>query len=125
MNRSKKHTPIYKQALVLLIGLCCLFPCSVKKAFISTFDVAFSSPINKTNAANFNLGCSDFRIGKKCSSLRVKAEQRFTIADLSYNTRLNASGTYGDKLQPKNCFRPTGNSPPKYILYKRLKLHLA
>lgn len=116
-----------KKILHTTFLLCVLFslaPCSVKSSFLTSIDIEHSLPFNKTKTTH----------SSNYSSCDVS--HSVTNTSKEYNTTISTQFNFSkDKVHPfilttvpkKYHFEKltSGNSPPLYILYKRLKLDLA
>lgn len=119
------HMKTYKALLVVLILAFSLSPCSVKRDVLSIFDIQYISGLNKVKITSGSVlscdGTTENSTSKSSVSKTIRKQQNgesslpsnkpsFFIDDA------NRFSSYSGKV--------SGNSPPKYILFKRLKLHL-
>lgn len=124
MLHPKAHIAIYKTAVVILLLMFSLSPCAVKRDLLGIFDIQHVSTLNKTKTTvsstagcTFNLhhASSKTLFSKADFKLRTEDFPCFLIQAISEKEQIPLYH------YSKNS---TGNSPPKYILFKRLKLHL-
>lgn len=105
-------------------ALFALSPCVVKEAIFNVVNAEYSQPLNKskttapTNSCQYSQNdkqqvsvVKQSKINKQTEPAEVAKNLFFVVRSIGINT--NYSNT------------TSGNSPPKYILYKRLKLDVA
>ncbi|MDN3692030.1 hypothetical protein QWZ06_07065 [Chryseobacterium tructae] len=114
----------YKAIITMLILVFSLSPCSVKRNVLDIFDIQYISGLNKVKiTSGLSLSCDTSTTSSKISI--SKAEAKFKCKGSFWNGNATAKNTKEDKLFFKEYSGvTTGNSPPKYILFKRLKLNL-
>lgn len=123
MSNIKLHMKIYK-AVVMLLVVFSLSPCSLKRNVLDIFDIQHISALNKTKttAPSFS-GCESFNSSSKISV--SKADFKFkgiVLSDFLQSVNFNSEKPiFSQKSYSGNT---SGNSPPKYILFKRLKLDM-
>lgn len=113
-----------KHFLLLWFVLFALSPCVVKEVMFSVTNAEYAKPLNKSktvaqsNSCQYSQGenqqisiVKQWIIDKQTEPAEVAEHLVFVVRNNGIKT--NYSKTY------------SGNSPPKYILYKRLKLHVA
>ncbi|PTT37630.1 hypothetical protein DBR28_09585 [Chryseobacterium sp. HMWF028] len=114
----------YKAIITMLILAFSLSPCSVKRNVLDIFDIQYISGLNKVKTtSSLSFSCDAASASSGISALKNKVQNR----DKDSFPRFYS--TTGSLLQEKILFNEysghsTGNSPPKYILFKRLKLNL-
>ena len=104
--------------------LFALSPCVVKEAFFSLANAEYIKPINKTKSTaptnsdqysqidNKQISITkQTNISKQVEPVKISENLFFVVCSIKINSKYS-----------KNSL---GNSPPKYILYKRLKLDIA
>lgn len=124
MAISTKHIYRAKHILIMCLVLFALIPCMLKGAFLNTLSLDYAKPFNKSKTTTQLNSCQYYqdksqqissaeqkKINKKTNSLTIST-------GLYYITR-------SIKKYSKYSLDFSGNSPPKYILYKRLKLDVA
>ncbi|UFH31717.1 hypothetical protein LNP04_17405 [Chryseobacterium sp. C-71] len=124
MSNVKLHIKIYKAIVVMLVVAFSLSPCSLKRDVLGIFNIQHTSSLNKvkTTALSFS----------SCQSISSSAKVSFLKADFKFKNHL-----FSDILQSVNGYsenktvvlknysgNTSGNSPPKYILFKQLKLYM-
>lgn len=101
-----------------------LSPCSLKRDMLEVFDIQHISTLNKvkTTAPSFS-GCQNFYSSIKISFSKTDFKFKGDIfSDFLQSVNLNfEKQTFSQKNYSGNT---SGNSPPKYILFKRLKLDM-
>ncbi|WP_326984602.1 hypothetical protein VUJ46_08740 [Chryseobacterium sp. MYb264] len=124
MSDLKLHFKPYKAFIILLVLMFSLSPCSVKRDVLGIFDIQHLSTLNKvkTTVNSTNNCIYSFEKSSKFSALKVikKLDNHEFIAEFS--SKINS-----EKKIFTNHYSgfTTDNSPPKYILFKRLKLDIA
>ncbi|SMC75714.1 hypothetical protein [Pedobacter africanus] len=123
VQKLSSHIRKYKRIAILWLIVFSLAPCTVKEAWLSTFDIDYSKPLNQSRTT----------VGQQCQF--TNAEQN--TVSLVKKVRFNREPAFSDSLvkndlvtaaeaiDTRNLDSFSGNSPPKYILYKRLKLDVA
>jgi len=116
-----------KKLLRITLLLCVLFslaPCSVKSSFFTVLDVEHSLPFNKTKTTQIS-SFSDCSLSQSVVSITKQYSK--TAPDLFNFSDDKEHLFFSNTVSKKHHFEKltSGNSPPLYILYKRLKLNLA
>jgi len=124
MLKAKSHIKKLKHILCVYFALFALSPCVVKEALFSVANVEYAKPLNKTKTTAPTSSCQysqndkqqisvvkQSKINKQTEPAEVSEILFFVVRSVGINTNY-----------PKTT---SGNSPPKYILYKRLKLDVA
>lgn len=124
MSETRIHMKTYKAIITMLILVFSLSPCSVKRNVLDIFDIQYISGLNKVKiTSGLSLNCDSSTISSKISISKANVKSKY-------------QGSFGDgiailkKAKETKLFfneysgHTTGNSPPKYILFKRLKLNL-
>ncbi|AZB27182.1 hypothetical protein EG339_22625 [Chryseobacterium bernardetii] len=124
MSNTRIHIKMYKAVITLLILVFSLSPCSVKRDVLDIFDIQYISGLNKVKiTSGLSLHCDTSTTSSKISVSKAKAEYKYGGSFLDLNaTAKNIEGENLNFNKYTDC--TTGNSPPKYILFKRLKLNL-
>lgn len=103
--------------------LFALSPCIVKEALLEMANVEYSKPLNKSKTTTQVNSCQYFQNASRQISTIKNANISKQTAPVCFSDNLyffvssDKTGKYS-----KNT---SGNSPPKYILYKCLKLDIA
>ncbi|MEN4762329.1 hypothetical protein ABEG63_18515 [Chryseobacterium sp. C39-AII1] len=124
MSNLKFYIKPYKAFITLLVLMFSLSPCSVKRDVLGIFDIQHLNTLNKvkTTASSANSCIYFSEKSSKVTALKVakKLDKHEFIIELS--SKINS-----EKKVFTNHYSgfTTGNSPPKYILFKRLKLDIA
>lgn len=122
MPKAILHISTTKHILLLCFVLLSLTPCNVKEILATGLNVEYAKPLNKSKTTAPVNSCqytkqTDYQISvgeQSVVSIRKYHFSKLTTHD--YTPTLATSGF------SKNF---SGNSPPKYILYKRLKVDIA
>lgn len=124
MSDTKIHMKTYKAIIMMLILAFSLSPCSVKRNVLDIFDIQYISGLNKVKTTSNLISSCDFTsISSKISVSKtvIKAKHSNAFLDFTGSVKNIQEGnlTFNDYSG-----HTTENSPPKYILFKRLKLNL-
>lgn len=124
MLKAMKHIKITGHVVLMWFVFFALAPCIVKEALFSATLVEYSKPLNKTKTTTPTSFCqyvqaesqrtSVFATSKKTKKIDVLRTGPAKIRVVHHN---GIVGHYSKVF--------SGNSPPKYILYKRLKISIA
>lgn len=126
MPAIQTHMRTYKAFIMMLVLAFSLSPCSVKRDVLGVFDIQYFSGLNKVKTTTGTVSFCDASaerssfaktFSKKAQQLKNKLT--FLSSDAFYNLG-NVKTTFN-----RYSGTTSGNSPPKYILFKRLKLHMA
>ncbi len=124
MPNSGVHMKNYKAIITVLILVFSLSPCSVKRNVLDIFDIQFISGLNKVKTtSSISFSCDAASASSGISVLKNKTQSQHKD---SFSDFYSAIGNSVEKRIFFNNYsgHSTGNSPPKYILFKRLKLNL-
>ncbi|AZA90349.1 Uncharacterised protein [Chryseobacterium nakagawai] len=125
MSDIRIHMKTYKAIIMMLILVFSLSPCSVKRNVLDIFDIQYISGLNKVKiTSGLSLHCDTSTTSSKISISKAEAKLKYKESSLDFNANIKITE------EDYNFFNEysghtTGNSPPKYILFKRLKLNLA
>jgi hypothetical protein len=124
MTSTKIYINFYKTIVVILLLAFSLSPCSVKRDVLAVFDIQHLSTLNKVKTtANPKGNCN---IAHHNSSSKTSVSKANFKLNEVFPFKLNSVANFSeDKIFQNNYTGATsGNSPPKYILFKQLKLNL-
>lgn len=124
MPHSGLHMKTYKAVITMLILVFSLSPCSVKRNVLDIFDIQYISGLNKvkiTSSLSSSCDAASTSTGASVSKAKIQGQYKDSFSSFY--------STIGNTAEKKIFFNKysghsTGNSPPKYILFKRLKLNL-
>jgi len=124
MPHSGLHMKTYKAVITMLILVFSLSPCPVKRNVLDIFDIQYISGLNKVKITS--------SLSSSCDTASALTEVSVSKAKIHGQYKDSFSNFYftaGNSAEEKIVFNKysghsTGNSPPKYILFKRLKLNL-
>lgn len=125
MSKIQTHIKTYKVVVTILILAFSLSPCSVKRDVLGIFDIQHLSTLNKVKVTSNTVNtCSSFtKTSLKTAVLKDVFKYKKNSFSFAFHSILQSSKD--DKIfQNHYSGHATGNSPPKYILFKRLKLNL-
>lgn len=118
------HIRTYKAIITMLILAFSLSPCSLKRDLLDIFDIQYISGLNKVKTTTeLSLTCDTPTTSSTVSISKAKAKYKYKGSLPDLNATVKNIGEENLNFN-KYSGRSTGNSPPKYILYKRLKLNL-
>ncbi|MBB6331188.1 hypothetical protein HNP24_002138 [Chryseobacterium sediminis] len=124
MPHSGLHMKTYKAVITMLILAFSLSPCSVKRNVLDIFDIQYISGLNKVKiTSSLSSSCDAASASTKISVSKANIQKQYKD---SFSNFYSSAGVFDDKKIFFNEYsgHSTGNSPPKYILFKRLKLNL-
>lgn len=113
-----------KHILTMCLLLFALSPCVVKGGMLGASVIEQAKSLNKTRATTQVVSCQY----TQTESQQVAGEHYQQLIKVLGGAGCFADSQYGfDIVKSWNSYSKTfsGNSPPKYILYKRLKLDIA
>ncbi|SHE90290.1 hypothetical protein [Chryseobacterium sp. OV279] len=115
----------YKALIMMLILVFSLSPCSVKRDLLGLFDVQYISGLNKVKITDSVQSYACDSVTERSSSKVSVSKRILKSKNHKYFTEAIPFPEEGTiSFQNKYSGTTTGNSPPKYILFKRLKLHV-
>jgi hypothetical protein len=124
MHHSGFHMKTYKAVVTMLILVFSLSPCSVKRNVLDIFDIEFISGLNKVKTTSFlSFSCDAASASSVLSVSKIKAQSQHNKFLSGFTPAVHNSVEEKIFLNTYSG-HSTGNSPPKYILFKRLKLNL-
>ncbi len=122
MSSAKAHISFYKTIAIMLLLAFSLSPCSVKRDLLDIFDLQYAGTLNKVKTTTASNTTCDSAFQNSSAASAFKADVKLKKTDFYFNLYLKNPVEKGSFL--KYTKKTTGNSPPKYILFKRLKLDL-
>ncbi|MEG1592464.1 hypothetical protein [Chryseobacterium sp.] len=125
MSNIKLHIKFYRAIVMMLVVAFSLSPCSLKREVLEVFDIQHIGTLNKvkTTAPSFS-ACESFNSSSKVSV----SKSDFKFKGIAFSDFLQSGNLNFEKptfFQKNYSGNTSGNSPPKYILFKRLKLDMA
>ncbi|GGW34681.1 hypothetical protein [Arenibacter certesii] len=124
MNGAYLHIKNLQRALFLLAIAIALTPCSIKETVFSSFDIAFERPLNKTRTLqSANTECELQVLSH--SYIKDNTQSAANQVPNAANTASIILAGCKKVALKQYAKKSTGNSPPMYILYKRLKFDIA
>lgn len=124
MSHSKAHIHFSKTIALLLLLVFSLSPCSVKRDLLNIFDIQYFGTLNKVKITTASTSNCNASFQNSSAISKVKADKKIQQLDFCFNVNLYLKNPGAEKILPNYSKTTTGNSPPKYILFKRLKLDL-
>lgn len=123
MSNTTLYMKTYKAIITMLVLVFSLSPCSVKRNVLDIFDIQYISGLNKvktTSGSSFS--CNSFSVSSQVSVFKAESI-RHKDSFLSFSGFTKTATEESIRFNDYSG-HSTGNSPPKYILFKRLKLSL-
>lgn len=122
MHTTVKHIRTAKHLFLTCFLLFALSSCAVKESFLGLVQTDYAKPTNRSQTTTQNGFCNyGVATGKESSITyysKIKCRKELDLFSSNY-----ILGIYSKKSTKSFSKTSSGNSPPKYILYKRLKLH--
>ena len=121
MAKLKLNINPIKSIFLMLMVLYSFTPCSIKTVLFDAVDATYAKPISKSASTSQNSNCQDFSSVKQ----NGKSIGELQYANANWTPTAEAFSTEIVKLQPisrEYSGKTSGNSPPMYILFKRLKI---
>lgn len=121
MTKLNSHIKTLKNIGVIWFVLSALSPCTVKDVFFSSVKSEYSKPLNKSRTTAPIVSCSSTNIESKNSLVvnQLKFHKEFEPGDRFIPPFFHFQEETNPNVLLANY---SGKSPPKYILYKRLKI---
>ncbi|CAD0220256.1 hypothetical protein KYG33_08370 [Chryseobacterium sp. D764] len=124
MPHSGLHMKTYKAVITMLVLVFSLSPCSVKRNVLDIFDIQYISGLNKvkiTSSLSSSCDAASASAGVSVSKANIQGQYKDSFSNFYSSAEVSAE----EKIFfNEYSGHSTGNSPPKYILFKRLKLNL-
>lgn len=124
MSHPRSHNGLYKAVTILLLLVFSLSPCSVKRDLLNIFDIEHIATLNKVKTTITSTTSCDISFQNYSTESTFKADKKVQKSDFSFPINLYLKNPETEKKLSDYSKTTTGNSPPKYILFKRLKLDL-
>lgn len=125
MLSTRTYINFYKTIVVILLLAYSLSPCSVKRDVLSVFDIQHLSTLNKTKTTVSSIANCVF-VHQNFSSKTSVSKVDFGSKDF-FSFKFNSTSNFPGVTiyQNKYSGATIGNIPPKYILFKQLRLNVA
>ncbi|MET3536234.1 hypothetical protein [Chryseobacterium limigenitum] len=124
MPITRTYINFYKTIVVILLLAFSLSPCSVKRDVLGIFDIQHLSTLNKVKTTvSPTANCDTVHHNFSSKTSISKADFKFNEV---FSFKLNSVLNFSEDTVSQNKYSGTtsGNSPPKYILFKQLRLNL-
>jgi hypothetical protein len=125
MSDLKIHKKISKTVITMLVLIFSLSPCSVKRDLLCIFDIEYISSFNKVKlTASQTFSCDS---SAETSSGRIVLSKVNSRSGKDFPFKFNSISNFSKEDQSFNksySGATSGSSPPKYILFKQLKLNV-
>lgn len=123
MLKAENHIKNIRHIVLMWFMLFSLSPCTVKEVLLQSVDFEYAKPFNKSKTTQTNpcqYGSNEYQQMSAAQQSKIHK----TIEPVAF-VRNYGFPTYAAKIDNNYSKTSTGNSPPKYILYKRLKIDIA
>lgn len=125
MLRIKKHIENTRHILLMWFILFSLSPCTVKEIISNSINIDYAQPLNKSKTvAQTTPSCQYSFNDSQHISVTEKSKLNKQTRPVDFNNNLDFE-VRSINVQNNYSKTSSGNSPPKYILYKRLKINIA
>lgn len=125
MKTVKKQTQFIKSTMIALLVLFSLTPCTVKAFALDLVDVTYERPINPSKTTVQESQCDSFEL-QEVNTVELNENQLSDVTNFPVKSIDNVySSTLTRAKYSYNSQKISSDLPPKYILFKRLKLALA
>lgn len=124
MLKTARQNKICKHIVSLCFVLFALSPCIAKQGLLNPVMVEFDKPLSQSKTTTHTSSCSY----SQSDSYQVSVNKQIDNKNHSEPVDLiiqEPIAPQPDKTLGRQDNTSSGNSPPKYILYKRLKLDIA
>ena len=120
----KNHINLVRHIILTWFILFSLSSCTVKEAIFHLTNNDYAKPFNKskTSIPTNNCSYSQNKIQQISVVKKARIKEQFELLDVSFHQFFRIIST---KIDNNHSKISSGNSPPKYILYKRLKIDIA
>ncbi|MGE9310123.1 hypothetical protein ACLOAU_00635 [Niabella sp. CJ426] len=120
MRKAILYTRKHKQLLLVGLLVFALAPCTVKEAWFSLAGLDYTKPLNgsKTTTSGQQCQYSYLSAQKMAVQQKTRANKKLLSSYLPYQTYTTTAA----EICSRDSVYSRANSPPIYILYKRLKL---
>lgn len=121
MLKTTSHIRTARHILLMWFVLFALSPCIVKETLFSGINVEYAQPLNKSKTTTPTNSCQYSQNDNRQISVvkQSNINKQTEPVDISGNQHWIARSA---KIYGNHSKTFPGNSPPKYILYKRLKI---
>jgi len=124
MPKINFHIKIFKPILLLGFVLFSFSPCTLKEVFLSSVNAEFANSLNKTKTTASISSCAYSHNENQQISVEKNSESNKQTEPVDFFNK-PFFAVHSTKVYNKYSKTSSGNSPPKYILYKRLKIVIA
>lgn len=123
MPKTGSHINNFRRVVLMCFVLFSLSPCTVKKALFTSANADYAKPLNKSRTITPT---------NSCSYSQNESQQISIVKKSKVNKQIEPVGVFDNQhfavysvIICNNYSNTTsGNSPPKYILFKRLKIDI-
>lgn len=121
MSHLTKHIITTKHLLWVCFMVFAFSTCAVKDVFYSFINLEYSKPLNKSKTSLNGSSCQYTQVNTTETSIVQQSEiaREFDCNEVAQKPTFDIRSK---QLSSADLLHFSGNSPPKYILYKRLKL---
>lgn len=124
MFKTGNHIRNMRHIVLMWFILFALSPCVVKGVLFSVADAGYSKPLKKSKTTAPTSSCQYSQNDNQQISVVKQSDTNKEIEPYNVSGKLFFV-VRSTKIKDKYSNTYSGDSPPKYILYKRLKLDVA
>lgn len=121
MFTAKIYTKNLRNLLLVWFLLFAVSPCFVKDTLFSVVEVPYAKPFHKTKTTSTTSFCQFTQKSNQVHSTFKQSDNQLGLEPL-FTWENPMAVIKSEKILSSYTKNFSGNSPPKYILYKRLKV---
>ena len=124
MPKLKSNIKNLKSILLMLMILFAFAPCSIKASVLKPIDISYATKLNQTKTTIHFSQCQNLNaVAHAKTSLEII--KNFDFHPIAFPVNTDFPNYNLQKARNNDSEIAKSNSPPKYILFKRLKINLA
>lgn len=124
MPKTGSHINNFRHIVLMCLVLFSLSPCTVKEALFTSVNADYAKPLNKSRTTTPTNSCSYSQNESQQISIVKKSKVKKQIEPIDFFGNQHFS-VHSAKIYNNYSNTTSGKSPPKYILYERLKIDIA
>lgn len=114
-----------KRILLLLVVLFSLAPCTVKAVLFQSFATEYNRPLNKSRTTQVTNNLCEVQVGVSQSVVKDVKIGKIILLPGGKQTLIPFCSVCLNCSLRDDTKQASGNDPPMYILYKRLRFDMA
>lgn len=125
MAKIHHHIKQFGRIATMWLVLFSLTPCTLKDGAFEAINIDYAQPLNKSKLPSLTNSCSYLEVSSKLgATIGKKSNADDELEPIDFSERPDPASAIGAAFL-RFAKTTSGNSPPKYILYKRLKIGIA